>query len=937
MPPNDQLTIIHGLGDMSTDYTVFEPNQVLSDSQLNGVTSYLDDQERLTRIELLGVGIVGGLRVRIVDGNVRIGHGAGVTTNGDLLMLEQDTTYDRFRPYGPSAPRYDPFYPNNQMMQIFELVPQWYKPQPGDAGVVKPLSDLPGPGKLADRVVVMLMESYRKDKDLCSGTDCDNLGLDAVNKVRMLLVSQADADQLLTRLETDSEDSLGMKPMVAERVEIPGAVGNPAALAKLYRSTCGHIHTSIVKALPGLNQSLPAFVTDLFGSDPAGGWVTTLEGLRTNAPDARIQYYYDFLKDIVETWNALRDVLYDDDSVLCPNMLAFPKHLLLGSLANPRAYRTDFYPSPLTTFGGNAYEHARFLAVKLHRLINTYKSPTDTDIIITPSRKETSLLEDRAIPYYYTIDKDLPPIQAAWNYRRTRRGEQNRNLGYRATTYGVDKEVVDPLDFQVGSFDFFRIEGHQEQDVSAVMKVLQDLITEYDLPICLRAIALHSDKTPVKIKPPFHYTDLYGIHQLLRKDVATLIQEVDKFNGVFEKAIDSALALPGTLLPQVMNNEATRSVANNMRNAVQDAVNAAKVPYQATGYADYVARLQAAAGSSCCDYRDLVQKAGDFREAFGNMARTDFATPFDNLMISHSRTWLDWLDKIIANNDLQRERGLLFDNFVKANPGLEHFAGTCVGGTFILVYGENNRVVADFSLPYCCCPDQSQDEPAETALPDLPLKPPVDIKDGFKILPPLEEIFTSKLKDLEDKVRGEWEKAVAIEKDYFKFFKDSVGAFSEIVGTAVTNPVVVFAGAAGAAAEAGGKFADGVLGWLVQTANDGAAQVQRLRDLLTDPNLPNAARTQATNLLSAAEKDLGTRIAAASNRAAAIGVDLAAAGGDGARAFAALAQAMGGISDAGIRDTLGAALQKAQDKAPGGAQGAASDFIGNLRKVGGFL
>src|SRR5262249_2629914 len=86
----DLPKIIRSLEQVATGYTVFEPNQVLSDTQLNGLTSYLDDQDRLTRVELLGVGIVGGLRVRLDGNRVRVGHGVGVPTDGDLLLLADD-------------------------------------------------------------------------------------------------------------------------------------------------------------------------------------------------------------------------------------------------------------------------------------------------------------------------------------------------------------------------------------------------------------------------------------------------------------------------------------------------------------------------------------------------------------------------------------------------------------------------------------------------------------------------------------------------------------------------------------------------------------------------------------------------------------------------------------------------------------------------------
>ncbi|MEL6865952.1 MAG: hypothetical protein AAFP19_16115, partial [Bacteroidota bacterium] len=46
-----------------------------------------------------------------------------------------------------------------------------------------------------------------------------------------------------------------------------------------------------------------------------------------------------------------------------------------------------------------------------------------------------------------------------------------------------------------------------------------------------------------------------------------------------------------------------------------------------------------------------------------------------------------------------------FHRYIKKHPGLDHKAGVPEGGTFVLVYDENDSVVADFCLPYLCCSD----------------------------------------------------------------------------------------------------------------------------------------------------------------------------------------------------------------------------------------
>ncbi len=46
-------------------YPIFEVNQVLTNSHLNEVFGYLDEQERLTRANLIGIGIVCGLEIKL--------------------------------------------------------------------------------------------------------------------------------------------------------------------------------------------------------------------------------------------------------------------------------------------------------------------------------------------------------------------------------------------------------------------------------------------------------------------------------------------------------------------------------------------------------------------------------------------------------------------------------------------------------------------------------------------------------------------------------------------------------------------------------------------------------------------------------------------------------------------------------------------------------
>jgi hypothetical protein len=65
-------------------YPVFEANQILSNLHLNALFDYQDEQGRLTRANLVGIGIVCGLELRRAPGaaTVQLTRGCGITSSG---------------------------------------------------------------------------------------------------------------------------------------------------------------------------------------------------------------------------------------------------------------------------------------------------------------------------------------------------------------------------------------------------------------------------------------------------------------------------------------------------------------------------------------------------------------------------------------------------------------------------------------------------------------------------------------------------------------------------------------------------------------------------------------------------------------------------------------------------------------------------------------
>ena len=535
--------VLESLQDITTGYSIFEKDQVLTHKQLNSVADYFDDQTRLTRVKLLGIGIVCGLRVSVQGGNLQVGKGAGVTTDGDLLYFAADTVFDQFKLYDESNPVYGPFHVGGSMMKVYQLVPQGTtdsRATPLGLFVADTAS------QLSDIVAVLFMEGYVKDEDLCSGTDCDNLGKDFVNTIKVLLVDKASIGQLKKSISMPNDAALLLNEIVADRPLLSSGLTSLAQVATSYRTACNSIHGKLSAELPKFYPSCSLFLGDLFGSDPASDWITKLNAFNTTftGTDSGIQDHDDFLKDIVETWNHFRELLFGEATWCCPGTEIFSKHLLLGNVVpgvDPNENRTGFYPSPLTSRSTEQLSHARFLAQKLNMLIQTYQtSPSAAGVRVTPSFFEDRHLDERAIPFYYQIT-DANPVSKAWNYELHRRGMDAWNYSYNASLYGAQGDAASPLTSQIGRFPFFRVEGHIGQDATTALNAIQTEIASKNLPFTVRSVLLGSDKTKIVSKPPIRYNDLHRFHYLLRQDASNQLGDVAQFSGAFKQQVENAV------------------------------------------------------------------------------------------------------------------------------------------------------------------------------------------------------------------------------------------------------------------------------------------------------------------------------------------------------------------------------------------------------------
>lgn len=197
---NAMNTITNGNG-----YPIFAANQVLKYTDLNSLVAYLDQQTRLTRTHLIGIGIVCGLEPSSnylpAAAKILISEGCGVTSEGYLIALsetvlthyqpDQSVTAALFNPTDLTPPASPP--PQVKVTELFAL-----------AGINRiPLHQTPEGNQrdesaftsfLTNQVLVVVWEPEDAQRDSCL-VDCDDRGQDRSFRPRFFLLPQQETQK----------------------------------------------------------------------------------------------------------------------------------------------------------------------------------------------------------------------------------------------------------------------------------------------------------------------------------------------------------------------------------------------------------------------------------------------------------------------------------------------------------------------------------------------------------------------------------------------------------------------------------------------------------------------------------------------------------------------------------------------------------------------
>lgn len=530
---------------------------MLTNDHLNEMFGYLDQQNRWTRNKLIGIGIVCGFNLVHHTGVIEITKGCGVTSQG-YLILKDAGMYAYMMPYAaPEQPADLPFtYPGNLPFykpfctgkDIFLLLTddEYNDLEDNKKPQAKTLSSQKS-GFLNDYVVVLFLEATETDLKNCSAFDCTNKGGKMQFNVRPLLVAKKDlpviakkAEALdkervrFTEMEIEKEKARLSHEIMFKRYNVPYTPlkSSTDVLNGFTKIVDDTTLQEVANAYIFCYEKYSALLTQ--ASNPFTGLYKILKEHRDailKGYPIFIQYFYDFVDDLILAYYEFCTKVTGIISQCCPNENLFPLHLVLGDASKDTtafvhdAWRNYFIYSPLFTKGNSERNEAQFYFTKMLLLVKDFiilKQSTGripTPIKITPSQYGYLWLSQRAIPYYYRIATGDNAIYNFWNYYKSSHGNAAFNLSYNANLYNHAKPAVQPLLYDIEHYNFFRIEGHIGEKYTTVLNNILHQRLEYNLPFDVVAISADMLRSNAKL-PVCNMQDIETDYKLIVSEFA---------------------------------------------------------------------------------------------------------------------------------------------------------------------------------------------------------------------------------------------------------------------------------------------------------------------------------------------------------------------------------------------------------------------------------
>jgi hypothetical protein len=495
----------------NSDYPKFVADQVLTSDNLNDLFGYLDEQGRMTRTNLSGIGIVCGLKVKTAaDGSsITISKGVGVTSSGYLVSVPEITYTKRTSAIfdAVKSEYYNRFVnvaTKTQKINLWELKQE--AEAEGNTALTKTFLTS------GEKIILLFVELLEENNKNCDPNSCDDKGINVTVNFRPLLIEKANIEALLTSAGAPASPWLTLPDLIMKRFDVTATplfecLNFFDAYRKILNTSfLNQVQNSLSKSYDVLQPLLSGeFATNPFAS-LANDFKFLNDGSITPEQLIFMQYYYDLFSDLILAYNEFREKGIEFIGMCCPDDL-FPRHLLLDlaipdTTAELSSYRHYFIPSPILSNQEKTASQLKILFKKLVLLVHKFAVPppsiqganklVDTNIRITPSILANVPFSNKSIPYYYSINGASDELLKSWSPKKFAQGKSTRNLSYHAKKYNTtDEDIYEPLLYDLESYNFLRIEGHIGKSYQHVVKNITNIRDKNRLPF--EIVALNAD------------------------------------------------------------------------------------------------------------------------------------------------------------------------------------------------------------------------------------------------------------------------------------------------------------------------------------------------------------------------------------------------------------------------------------------------------------
>lgn len=569
---------------VQVEFPKFVADQLLTSEDLNQLFGYLDEQNRMTRTNLIGIGIVCGLQLQVNNAQtqVTITKGCGVTSEGYLVAVETKA-YSQYKKYKVDTARvYDKFYKldgsgNKVPMNVWELK------QPAVDPDLQPID----PAFLKDKVILLFVELKEEDNKNCDPNSCDDKGINVTVSFLPMAVTIEDAKLLMgtTAGSFGLNTYTSLPELRMKRWDVPNT--SPVYSQDIFQAYLKLLDKpfidSVETTLKSIYSVFGSLVASGYPSNPFNGLSTKFSYLYDGSINLNqllhLQYQYDLFSDLLLAYQEFRKAGTHVLSTCCPDSGLFPRHLLLGE-AIPSVssgilpYRHYFIYSPLFDQRGMLNE-LKSLFKRLVLLIDQFYLPpvqgnntkTDAFLRITPSMLWDVPLSQKAIPYYYQVNSGVQPLYLNWDHRRTLLNDAKRNLSYHAALYNAsDDFVTSPLLYDLEPYNFLRVEGIVGKAYQHVLKQVKTQIQDSRLPVDIVALSTDTGSSFLSqfnnaarveglressLEMLCHFQDLESMYDSMRREILCMLCKELKYYYDFTFPMVNAFLRKMTLAGEV--------------------------------------------------------------------------------------------------------------------------------------------------------------------------------------------------------------------------------------------------------------------------------------------------------------------------------------------------------------------------------------------------